>query len=391
MPLPSGYRDCFPGLAGDWARFDGPAGTQMVDVAIDATAAFSRSGANANSHGFFDAAREVDALMDRARTSVGVLLGGDPAGVVFGPSTTNLLFGLTRAIARQLQPGDEIVVTQLDHDANVTPWRLAASDAGASVTTAKIDAATGTLPVDAVASLVTSRTRWVAVTGASNAIGTIPDVAAIANAVHEAGARLLVDGVHLAPHRHIDVGALGCDALATSSYKWYGPHAAALWIEPSLLESLDAYRVRPAPSTGPGKFETGTPAFETIAGVDAAARFVTDVGLAAIRAAEEAVFAPLFEGLQSDDGVEVYGLPSLEGRTPTVAFNVRGQTADEVARALARDRIAVWSGDYYAVEIMAALGLDTRGGAVRAGVSSYNTPDDVDRLLASVRALTRSG
>ncbi|MBV9664689.1 MAG: aminotransferase class V-fold PLP-dependent enzyme, partial [Actinobacteria bacterium] len=165
----------------------------MVDVAIDATAAFSRSGSNANSHGFFDAARAVDELMDRARTTVADLIGADPGGVVFGPSTTNLLFGLTRAIGRGLRAGDEIVVTQLDHDANVTPWRLAAADAGASVVTAKIDAVTGTLPVDAVASLLTARTRWVAVTGASNAIGTVPDVAAIADAAHKAGARLLVD------------------------------------------------------------------------------------------------------------------------------------------------------------------------------------------------------
>ncbi|MBV9253177.1 MAG: cysteine desulfurase-like protein [Actinobacteria bacterium] len=390
MPLPPGYRDRFPGVAGDWARFDGPAGTQMVDVAIDATAAFSRSGSNANSHGFFDAARAVDELMARARTTVAALIGADPGGVVFGPSTTNVLFGLTRAIGRGLRAGDEIVVTQLDHDANVTPWRLAAADSGASVVTAKIDAVTGTLPVDAVASLLTARTRWVAVTGASNAIGTVPDVAAIADAAHKAGARLLVDAVHLAPHRAIDVGALGCDALVTSAYKWYGPHGAALWIEPSLLESLEPYRVRPAPATGPGKFETGTPAFETLAGVEAAARFLQDVGLDAIRAAEEALFAPLLEGLQWTDGVEIYGLPSLDGRTPTVSFNVGDLHPDDVARALARDRIAVWSGNYYAVEIMAALGLDARGGAVRAGVSSYNTRDDVDRLLASVRTLAQS-
>jgi cysteine desulfurase family protein (TIGR01976 family) len=387
VALPAGYRDRFPGLAGDWARFDGPAGTQMVDVAIDASAAFSRSGANANSHGFFDAAVTVDALMERTRAGVGALLGGDPGGVVFGPSTTNLLFALTRAIGRHLRPGDEVICTQLDHDANVTPWRLAAADAGASVLTAKIDAAAGRLPVDAVTSLLTPRTRWVAVTGASNAIGTIPDVAAIADAVHAAGARLVVDAVHLAPHRAIDVDALGCDVLATSPYKWYGPHAGVLWISPALLEELDAYRVRPAPSTGPGKFETGTPAFETIAAVDAASTFLRETGLDAIQAAEEAVFAPLLAGLQSIDRVEVYGLPSLEGRTPTVAFNVRGHHPDDVARALARDHIAVWSGDYYAVEIMAALGLDTRGGAVRAGVSSYNTANDVDRLLASVRAL----
>jgi len=390
VALPAGYRDRFPGLAGDWARFDGPAGTQMVDVAIDASAAFSRSGTNANSHGFFDAAVAVDELVARARANVGALLGADPGGVVFGPSTTNLLFALTRAIARKLRPGDEVICTQLDHDANVTPWRLAAADAGASVLTAKIDATAGTLPVDAVTSLLTPRTRWVAVTGASNAIGTIPDVAAMAAAAHAAGARLVVDAVHLAPHRAIDVGALGCDVLATSPYKWYGPHAGVLWVEPTLLESLDAYRVRPAAPTGPGKFETGTPAFEAIAAVDAASTFLRDIGLDAIRAAEEAVFEPLLDGLRETDGVEVYGLPTIDGRTPTVAFNVHGLHPDDVARALARDHIAVWSGDYYAVEIVAALGLDARGGAVRAGVSSYITADDVDRLLTSVRALAHA-
>jgi len=227
----------------------------------------------------------------------------------------------------------------------------------------------------------------VAVTGASNAIGTIPDVSAIADAVHAVGARLVVDAVHLAPHRAIAVGALGCDVLATSPYKWYGPHAGVLWIEPTLLEVLGAYRVRPAPSTGPGKFETGTPAFETVAAIDAASTFLRATGLDTIRTAEEALFGPLLEGLRAVPGVEVYGLPSVDGRTPTVAFNVRDLHPDDVARALARDHIAVWSGDYYAVEIMAALGLDTRGGAVRAGVSSYNTADDVDRLLTSVRAL----
>ena len=390
MPLPPGYRDRFPGLAGDWARFDGPAGTQMVDVAIDATAAFCRSGSNANSHGFFDAALEVDRLVAAARDRVGALLGADPGGVVFGPSTTNLLFAFTRAVARDLGPGDEVVCTQLDHDANVTPWRLAAQDAGATVVVAKIDAAAGTLPVDAVASVLTPRTRWVAVTGASNAIGTIPDVPAIAAAAHEAGAKVVVDAVHLAPHRAIEVGALGCDALATSPYKWYGPHAGVLWIEPELLESLDAYRVRPAPSTGPGKLETGTPSFEAIAAIDAAAGFLRDVGLDTIRAAEEAVFAPLLQGLLAEPGVEVYGKRDLDGRTPTVAFNVGDAHPDDIARALADDHIAVWSGDYYAVEIMAALGLDRRGGAVRAGVSSYNTADDVDRLLAAVRALART-
>lgn len=383
----SDVRHRFPGLTGGWARFDGPAGTQVVDTAIAAMADYLSSGDNANGHGFFAASRATGAMVAEARATVGRLLGADPDGVVFGPNMTSLVLAFTRSVARELGPGDEVVCTRLDHDANLTPWVLAAEDRGATVRLAPFDAATGRLDPEAVTGLIGERTRWVAVSGASNALGTVPDLPPVVEAAHAAGARVLVDGVHLVPHRPVDVAALGCDALATSPYKWYGPHAGVLWVEPGLLESLHPYKVRPADDKGPGRFETGTPSFETIAGVAAAAEFLLEEGMAAIADHEREVFAPLLDGLLAMDGVTVHGPTGLEGRTPTVAFNVAGRHPDEVAAALADERIAVWSGDYYAVEVMRALGLADTGGAVRAGVVRYTTPEDVDRLLAAVASL----
>jgi len=372
------------GLHQGWARFDGPAGTQVVDAAIEATSAWQRSGNNANSHGSFAAADACDALLERVQATVGRLLNVDPGGVLFGPSTTANVFSITRAIGHDLGPDDEIVCTRLDHDSNVSPWLLVAEDTGATVRFADFDPATGRLDTAAVAELLTDRTRWVAVTGASNAIGTMPDVTAITAAAHDVGARVMVDGVHLTPHAPVDVTAIGCDVYSTSSYKWYGPHAAATWIEPDLLDGLHAYKVRPAPATGPGRWMLGTPSYEALASIDAAANFLLDVGMEAIQTHERAIFARLLEGLLLDDRVTVYGPHDLTDRAPTLAFNVAGRAADEVARALAAEQIAVWDGDYYAVEAMASLGIDS---AVRAGIALYVTHDDVDRLLDAVHRL----
>ena len=294
------------------------------------------------------------------------------------------MFSLTRAIAHELQPGDEIVCTRLDHDSNIAPWLLAAADTGATVRMAEFDTGTGRLLVDHVTRLLTDRTRWVAVTGASNAIGTMPDVTAITAAAHDAGARIAVDGVHLTPHASVDLGAIGCDVYSTSAYKWYGPHAGITWVEPGLLDRLHAYKVRPAPDRGPGRFELGTPSFEGLAAIDAAARFVLDVGLDHLGAHEHALFERLLEGLLADDRVTVYGPHDLVDRAPTVAFNVAGHSAAEAAAALAAERIAVWDGNYYALEVMASYGVDA---AVRAGIAAYLTADDVDRLLEAVRRL----
>ncbi len=377
-------RSRFPGLDDGWSRFDGPAGTQVVDASIEAMVEWQRSGSNANAHGPFAAADACDELVGNARSTMGRMLGAEPGGIVFGPSTTSNIMGLTRALVRDLQPEDEIVCTRLDHDSNVAPWQQIAADSGAVIRMVPFDTATGRLETDAVADQFTAKTRWVAITGASNAIGTMPDITAITDAAHSVGARVVVDGVHLTPHRPVDVASIGCDIFSTSSYKWYGPHLGISWVEPDLLESLTPYKVRPAPDTGPGKFELGTPQFESLAGLITAAEFMMDQNPASLARREEAVFARLLEGLLEIPRVTVLGPHDLVDRVPTLAFLVEGQTPAAVGRSMAEDRVAVWDGDYYAVELMDAFGLADSGGAVRAGVVAYITDDDVDRLLESV-------
>lgn len=376
--------DRFPGARGPWSRFDGPAGTQMLDTAIRAMADWSASGDGANGGGAFAAARATDALVESTRRTVADLLGGTADGIWFGPNMTTMTFAFTRALARGWHPGDRIVVTRLDHDANVTPWRLAAADRGVEVVAAPFDPATGRLEPGAVAALVDERTRWVALTGASNLLGTTPDLPAIAAIARAAGARVFVDAVHLVPHRRVDVAAIGCDALVTSSYKWYGPHAAAMWVAPDLLGSIEPYKVRPAPDSGPARLETGTPSFEALAGMRAAAQFLLDGGLDEISRHERAVFTPLLHELSAIPRVRVVGPTTLDGRTPTVAFVVDGVHADVIATALARDEIAVWAGSSYAIDVVDRLGLHAVGGVVRAGVSAYVTNDDVQRLVAAI-------
>jgi len=399
----------FPGVHDGWARFDGPAGTQMVDSAIDAMATYLRSGNNANTHGVFGASVATQELVDGARRSVGRLLAADPDTVVFGPNTTSLLLAFTRAVAQTLREGDEIVCTRLDHDANVTPWVLAARDAGARVFLADFDPESGRLGPDAIAALCTERTRWVAVDRFMMKVlvdyptpreelevvrrSLLPavevDQVLDVDELHRfqaAARKVFVDAVHLAPHRRIDVRAIGCDVLATSPYKWYGPHAGLLCGRAEVLEEIRPYKVRPASDAVPDRYETGTPSFEAIAGTAAAAEFLLEVGMANIATHEAQLFAPLLDGLLAMDHVHIYGPHDLKDRTPTVAFTVAGHSPLDVARALAVDRVAVWSGDYYAVEVMGALGL-AETGAVRAGVACYTTPEDVQRLLNTVAAL----
>jgi cysteine desulfurase family protein (TIGR01976 family) len=370
-------RDRFPGARRGEARFDGPAGTLMVDTAIEAMHEHLAGGESANLGGAFAASVRTGELVERARATVAELLGADAGGVVFGANMTTLTFAFTRTIARELGPGDEIVCTTLDHDANVTPWVMAAADAGAKVVFDDVDATTGRLPVSNVTDRLTDRTRWVAVSGASNLLGTIPDVTAITAAAHEVGARVFVDAVHLAPHRRIDVGAIGCDVLTTSPYKWYGPHAGVLVVEPSLLASLTPYKVRPAGDDGPRRLETGTPSFEAIAAIDAAARVLLDTGMDALGAAEGKVFATLLDGLHAHERVTIHGPDDLVDRTPTVLFRVDGADSTEVAAHLAAKGVAVWPGHSYAVEAARAMGLD----GIRAGVVAYVDEDDVAQLL----------
>ncbi|MBC8365445.1 MAG: cysteine desulfurase-like protein [Actinobacteria bacterium] len=383
-------RHRFPGLTGGWARFDGPAGTQVLDSAIDAMADWQRSGNNANAHGAFPASHACDALEQRTAATMRRLLCADSGGIVFGPSTTANLMALSRAVARTIGPGDEVVCTTLDHDSNVTPWVLAVEDSGATMRTAGFDGATGRLATGAVVDLIGPATRWVAVTGASNVIGTMPDIPAIADAAHAVGARVVVDGVHRTPHVGIDVGALGCDVFTTSSYKWYGPHAGVMWIVDDLVDDLPAYRVRPAPETGGARWQYGTASYEALAGIDAAARFLLDTGMDAIEAHGRDLLRHLLAGLHGLAGVRVMastGPDDVADRAPTLQFLVEGHAPQGVAEHLASARVAVWDGHNYAVDAMAPMGLDPEAGAVRAGISVYTTHDDVDRLLDAVAAL----
>jgi cysteine desulfurase family protein (TIGR01976 family) len=378
------HRTRFPGLADGWARLDGPAGTQMVDDAIEAMAAFMRSGHNANLGGAFLAAERTDALVEEARASVAALLGASAEGVVFGPSMTALTMRFSAAIGRTLREGEEIVCTRLDHDANVTPWMIAAGRAGAQVRFAEPDRDTLELPASAVENVLSERTRWVAVTAASNAAGSIPDLSGIIAAAHAAGARVFVDAVHATPHRQIDVAALGCDALACSAYKWFGPHIGILWARPELLAEYQPDKLRPSPDTVPDRWELGTLPFESLAGVRAAADFVSSLDREAVRAHEDRLLAQMVEGLMAIDGVALHG--TARDRTSTVMFTVAGHSSLDVAAALARAEVAVWHGNYYAVELSTWLGLEPDG-ALRAGCVAYNDSDDVDRLLEAVATL----
>jgi cysteine desulfurase family protein (TIGR01976 family) len=380
-------RDRFPGVRDGWARFDGPAGTQMVDTAIAVMADWAASGRNANSGGAFPAADECDVLLERTRATVATLLGTTADTVCFGANMTTLTLAFTRAVANTLRPGDRVVGTRLDHDANVTPWRLACETSGADHVLAPFEATTGVLDPAAVTRLIDERTRWVAVTGASNLLGTIPDLVPIIAAAHDAGAAVFVDAVHLAPHRRIDVAALGCDALVTSPYKWYGPHAGVLVARPDLLDGLPVAKVRPAPDHGPRRWETGTPSFEAVAAIEAAAEFLLAEGMDSLAASEADVFSPLLDGLASLPGVHVWGPSTRTARTPTVAFTVAGKHPGEVAASLARDQIATWAGHSYAVEAVEQLGLGDKGGVVRAGVVCYVDSSDVTRLLDAVEKI----
>jgi len=382
-PLTS-VRERFPGLRDGWARLDGPAGTQMVDVAIDAMADFMRSGDNANHGGVFRAAGATDELVATTRETVGRLLGGDPHGVVFGPSMTALTMRFAATIGRDLGPGDEVVCTRLDHDANVSPWVIAAERAGATVRFADPEPGTLELPAGAVEAVLSDRTRWVAVTAASNAVGTVPDLPAIVAGAHGAGAKVYVDAVHATPHRAIDVEALGCDALACSAYKWFGPHSAVVWIRPELFETLRPDKLRPSGDEIPDRFELGTLPFESLAGVRAAAEFLLSLDRDDLRAHEDALLAQMLDGLRAIDGVTVHG--DARDRAPTIMFTVAGRTSTEVAGALAAERIAVWDGNYYALELFEHLGLEGEG-AVRAGAVAYTDEEDVRRLVEAVSRL----
>jgi cysteine desulfurase family protein (TIGR01976 family) len=377
-------RDRFPGLRDGWARLDGPAGTQMVDASIDAMTEWMRSGHGANSHGAFEAADRTDELVAQTRAAVGTLFGGDPRGVVFGPSMTALTMRFAQTAGRSWEPGDEVICTRLDHDANVRPWVIAAERAGATVRWAEPDPETLELPAEAVERVLSDRTRWVAVTAASNAVGTVPDLPGIVDAAHAAGARVYVDAVHASPHFRHDLETLPADVLACSAYKWFGPHVGILCARPDLLEQLHPDKLNPSPDEIPDRFELGTLPFESLAGVRAAADYLLSLDWDAVRAHEDGLLAAVLDGLRGMDHVRLYG--DAELRAPTLMFNVDGRPSVDVARHLAAQRIAVWDGNYYAWELERHLEIAPHG-AVRAGFVHYNDEADAERLLAAVADL----
>jgi cysteine desulfurase family protein (TIGR01976 family) len=377
-------RDRFPGLTDGWARLDGPGGTQMVDVAIGAMTEWMRSGRTANEGGAFPHAQASEEIVVAARDSVGMMLGADPRGVAFGPSMTALTMAFSAAVGRALGPGDEIVCTRLDHDANVRPWLIAAERAGATVRFAEPERDTLELPAAAVEAVLSERTRWVAVTAASNAVGTVPDLPGIVAAARRAGARVYVDAVHAAPHRPHNLASLDVDALACSAYKWFGPHIGVLCARPELLAELAPDKLRPSSDGVPERWELGTLPFEALAGVRAAAEYVTSLSWEEVRAHEDALLETARSGLREIEGVTLYG--DARDRTPTLMFNVAGLDAATVAAGLAEREVAVWNGNYYAWELEQHLGLAPHG-AVRAGFVHYNDAGDAERLLDGVRTL----
>jgi len=398
----SRVRASYPALLDGHAYLDGAAGTQVPQPVIDAIAAAYRAGIG-NVGGAFAASERSGLIVSACREAIADLTGGTASGVVLGPSMTALTYRMSSALARGWAPGDEVVVSRLDHDANIRPWVQAAARAGAVVRWAEADLATGELPVAQYADLIGPRTRLVAVTAASNVLGTRPDVAAIARAAHAAGALCYVDGVHATPHIPVDVTSLGADFYATSAYKWAGPHVAAVVADPALLETLRPDKLLPSSDEVPGRFERGTLPFGDLAGVTAAVEHLASLApgaagagasrrervlasMAAVEEYETALFGRLLDGLSAMSHVTLYGKAAR--RTPTAFFTVAGLPPRAVASALAARGVNVWNGDNYAYEVCTALGLEPDG-AVRAGLVHYNDASDVDRLLAGVAELAR--
>jgi cysteine desulfurase family protein (TIGR01976 family) len=378
-------RHRFPGLADGWVRFDGPAGTLPVDTSINAMHAYYTGCRPANTGGYFDAAVSTAAMVDDVRIAVGHMLGAKGDQVIFGQSSTALVFHYTRALAQHWNSSTRIICTQLDHDSNVTPWLLAARDAGASVTILPVNPVDGSLDLATLdAELKKGGVGWVALSGASNLTGFAPDLRTAVAMTHAAGAKLHVDAVARMPHLPVDVNGTGIDSLVTSPYKWFGPHAGVLVLQPEIMHGVEPYRVRPADYEGPERWETGTKAFEAIAGIGGAVEFMMEHSVESVLSTESALLAKLESGLRALPGVTVHAPTSAEGRAPTTIFNVSGHTPENVAQALAARKIAVWSGDNYACELIDALGLRANGGAVRAGVVRHTNEADVDALLGAV-------
>lgn len=396
---------------------DGPGGTQVPDSCLDAIRGYLTA-SNANTHGAFSASRESDDLIDDAHAAMADFLGaasGDE--ITFGANATSLTFTFSRALGRTFGRGDEVVVTRLDHDSNVATWLALEEERGITVRWVDVNLDDCTLDLDSLAAVLGPRTRLVAVGLASNAVGTINPIARIAEMAHASGAQIWVDAVHAAPHLPIDVRELGVDLLVVSPYKFFGPHMGAVWGRRELLEDLAAYKVRPADNAIPSRFETGTQAHEAQAGLLGTFRYLEWLGVSqggaagepgaadgdrrsrlkaamrAIRAYERALTPRLLDGLAGVPGLHMRGIldpARLDERCPTVAFTLDGHSPAEVSQWLGGRGIATWDGDYYAYELIRALGLDRAGGMVRVGLAHYNTAEEIDRLVDALGELTRA-
>jgi cysteine desulfurase family protein (TIGR01976 family) len=442
---PTSVRSHFPALSLDVNGrraifFDGPGGTQVPQSVIDAISSYLAR-ANANTHGAFATSRRTDETIEAAHAAMADLLGCDPDEVVFGPNMTSLTFALARSIGREIQPGDEIVLTRLDHDANVAPWK-ALEERGAVIKLVDVDVEDCTLDMDDLRRQITPRTKLVAVGYASNAVGTINDVAEVVRLAREVGALSFVDAVHYAPHGPIDVRALGCDFLACSPYKFFGPHSGTLYGRREQLQRLTPYKVRPATEELPGRWMTGTQSHEAMAGVVAAVEYLAELGrtvggrkqpaapvsgepaeqgalpddsearesqydvadaatspsrrqlllaaMGAIQQYERGLSERLVGGLLQVPGLTFYGMRDAERfgeRTPTVSFRLAGKTPRQVAEALGERGIFVWDGNYYAMNLSERLGVEAEGGMVRVGLVHYNTAAEVDTLLDALNEI----
>ncbi|HYU72443.1 MAG TPA: cysteine desulfurase-like protein [Ktedonobacteraceae bacterium] len=411
-------RSHFPALTSGAVFFDNPGGTQVAGEVIERMQQYFHS-TNANHGGAFRTSRASDAMVAEARLAVADFLNAArPEEIVFGQNMTSLTLHISRSLARTLHPGDEIVVTRLDHDANIAPWLLIAEDRGCEVRWVDIQPQDCTLNMEEMERLITPRTKIVAVGYSSNAVGTINDVQRVVQLAHRVGALCFIDAVQHAPHKPIDVQALDCDFLACSAYKFFGPHTGVLYGKYALLDQLKAYKVRPAGNLPPDKFETGTQSFESIAGVLGVLEYIAWLGttfgsefaaqyqerfsgrqlalkqgMAAIEAYELGLNKALLEGLSTVPGLHIWGITDpdrLQQRVPTFSFSLQGWHPRTVAEEMDKAGINVWDGNFYALAVMERLGLEGQGGIVRVGAVHYNTKDEIEKLVEALRGITGS-
>jgi cysteine desulfurase family protein (TIGR01976 family) len=411
----SRVRSEFPALASDVIFFDNPAGTQVPKQVVERMRQYLLT-TNANQGGVFATSIASDEIVAQARKAMAHFLNAARAEeIVFGANMTTITLALSRTLSRELQPGDEIIVTRLGHDANITPWTLVAEERGCTIRWVDFDVEDCTLRLEQLENQLNERTRLVAVGYASNAVGTINPVERIVGLAHEAGALCFVDAVQYAPHGPIDVRALGCDFLVISAYKFFGPHVGILYAKHEHLERLRPYKVRPAPADPPGKFETGTYNFEGIAGLLGTLEYLAWLGktfgaehaerlddvvpemglylkqaMSAVRASEMELSRELIQTLSAIPGLTIYGLTdpnSLDRRVPTVSFRLEGHSPRQVAQRLAQSSINVWNGNYYALAVTERLGVEEDGGMVRIGLVHYNTVDEIEVLGSSLRKI----